>query len=116
MATEPAARPLKNARVLVVDDEFLIAAQLQCDLHEAGAQVIGPSHTLKDALALAEREHPTAAILDIQLGHDNMDRSRGTLPIGAFRSFSTPDSQILTQSGRIGRIPRSSPNRPRPPI
>jgi DNA-binding response OmpR family regulator len=58
--------------MLVADDEFLIATQLQCDLQEAGAQVIGPSHTLQDALALAEREHPTAAILDIQLGHDNI--------------------------------------------
>ena len=71
-ATEPAQRPLKGARVLVVDDEFLIAAQLECDLQEAGAQVFGPSHTLQDALAVAEREHLTAAILDIQLGHDNI--------------------------------------------
>jgi DNA-binding response OmpR family regulator len=58
--------------VLVVDDEFLIAAQLQCDLTEAGAEVVGPSHTLQDAIALAEREHLTAAILDIQLGRDNV--------------------------------------------
>ena len=35
---EPDARPLGGARVLVVDDEFLIAAQLQCDLTEAGAE------------------------------------------------------------------------------
>jgi DNA-binding response OmpR family regulator len=58
--------------VLVVDDEFLIAAQLECDLTEAGAEVIGPSHTLQDALALAEREHLTAAILDIQLRCDSV--------------------------------------------
>ena len=69
---EPAARPLRGARVLVVDDEFLIAAQLECDLREAGAEVIGPSHTLQKALALAEREHLTAAILDVQLGQDNV--------------------------------------------
>jgi DNA-binding NtrC family response regulator len=71
-ATEPAQQPLKGARVLVVDDEFLIAAQLECDLREAGAQVFGPSHALQDALAVAEREYLTAAILDIQLGHDNI--------------------------------------------
>jgi DNA-binding response OmpR family regulator len=69
---EPTARPLRGARVLVVDDEFLIAAHLESNLKEAGAEVIGPSHTLQDALALAEREHLTAAILDIQLGHDNV--------------------------------------------
>jgi DNA-binding response OmpR family regulator len=69
---ESAARPLRGARVLIVDDEFLIAAQLQSDLQDAGAQVIGPSHTLQHALALAEREHLTAAILDIQLGPDSV--------------------------------------------
>jgi DNA-binding response OmpR family regulator len=69
---EPDARPLGGARVLVVDDEFLIAAQLKCDLEEAGAEVIGPALTLQDALALAEREHLAAAILDIQLGCDNV--------------------------------------------
>ena len=69
---EPSSGSLGGARVLVVDDEFLIAAQLQCDLTEAGAEVIGPSHTLQDALALAEREHLTAAILDIQLGRDSV--------------------------------------------
>ena len=73
---EPSAGSLAGARVLVVDDEFLIAAQLQCDLTEAGAEVIGPSHTLQAALALAEREHLTAAILDIQLGRDSVGPGR----------------------------------------
>jgi DNA-binding response OmpR family regulator len=70
--TEPVARPLSGVRVLIVDDEFLIAAQLQCDFRAAGAEVIGPSHTLKDALALAKRDRPTAAILDIHLGPDDI--------------------------------------------
>jgi DNA-binding response OmpR family regulator len=69
---EPTARSLRGARILIVDDEFLIAAQLESDLRAAGAEVIGPSHTLKDALGLAQREHPTAAILDIRLGRDDV--------------------------------------------
>ena len=69
---EPTARPLGGVHILIVDDEFLITAQLECDLSEAGAEVVGPAQTLKDALALAEREQVSVAILDIQLGHDNV--------------------------------------------
>jgi DNA-binding response OmpR family regulator len=68
---EPAARPLGGARILVVDDEFLITAQLEYDLSEAGAEVVGPAQTLNDALALTEREDVSVAILDIQLGRDD---------------------------------------------
>ena len=71
-ATEPAAAPLQGARVLVVDDEFLIAAQLDADLRTAGAEVIGPLLTLSEALAAAAREDMTAAILDIQIGSDGI--------------------------------------------
>src|SRR5438105_1666736 len=98
---EPVARRLRGARVLVVDDEFLIAAQLEGDLRDAGAEVIGPSHTLQDALALAEREHLTAAILDIQLGHDRVGplaqhlADRG-IPF-VFYTGQTHTDPILTQ-------------------
>ncbi|HEY7301388.1 MAG TPA: response regulator [Xanthobacteraceae bacterium] len=69
---EAAARPLGGARILVVDDEFLITAQIECDLSEAGAEVVGPAQTLDDALALAEREIVSAAVIDIQLGRDHV--------------------------------------------
>jgi len=63
---------LEGARVLVVDDEFLIAAQLEADLTAAGAEVVGPSQTLQEASDFAARERLTAAILDIQIGHDSI--------------------------------------------
>ena len=71
-STEPRLRPLEGARVLVVDDEFLIAAQLEADLTAAGAEVVGPSQTLQEASDFAARERLTAAILDIQIGHDSI--------------------------------------------
>ena len=69
---EPTARALRGARILIVDDEYLIAAQLASDLRAAGGEIIGPAHTLQNALALAQREHPTAAVLDIRLGRDDV--------------------------------------------
>ena len=45
---------------------------LQSVLTAAGADVIGPSHTVADALALVDREDISVAILDVRLGDDTV--------------------------------------------
>ncbi|PKB14510.1 response regulator receiver domain-containing protein [Novosphingobium kunmingense] len=55
--------------ILVVDDEVLIAWNLAMDLESMGAEVIGPFHSLDDALAGVADVTPTLAVLDINL-HD----------------------------------------------
>lgn len=66
------SRPrLAGARVLVVEDEFIIALEVQANLEEAGATVIGPAYTLDQALELAEKEKLSAAMLDLRLGRDS---------------------------------------------
>jgi DNA-binding NtrC family response regulator len=62
---------LKGARVLVVEDDFLILMELEAILSEAGADIAG-CRTVKDALALAERDGLAAAILDIRLGRETI--------------------------------------------
>lgn len=56
-----------NRRILVVEDEFLVATVL-CDmLEDASAVVVGPAVTVDKAMQLIQ-EHPIeAAILDINL-------------------------------------------------
>jgi CheY-like chemotaxis protein len=58
---------LANRRILVVEDEFLIAAVL-CDmLEDASAVVVGPAVAVADAMRLLQ-DHPVdAAILDMNL-------------------------------------------------
>jgi CheY-like chemotaxis protein len=63
---------LAGSRVLVVEDEFIIALELQSILEEAGATVIGPACTLARALELAEHENLSAATLDLRLGRDSV--------------------------------------------
>ena len=58
---------LMGRRILVVEDEALIAMLVEDALLEAGAQVLGPAATVEEALALFEAEHPDAAVLDINL-------------------------------------------------
>ena len=54
------ARTLSGTRVLVVEDEALIALEQNAILTDAGAQVVGPSLTLREAFNLAAREDLSA--------------------------------------------------------
>lgn len=58
---------LAGCRVLVVEDEFFIADELERALRSAGAQVIGPTPTCAEALALLGRGAVDLAVLDITL-------------------------------------------------
>lgn len=62
-------RTLGNCHILVVEDEYMLADDLQTELEDEGAVVIGPVAALADALALI-RSAPRidGAILDANLG------------------------------------------------
>ena len=54
-------------KVLVVEDEALVAMLVEDALLDAGFAVIGPAATVEEALALLEREAPDAVVLDLNL-------------------------------------------------
>jgi len=54
-------------RILVVEDEYLIASELDTELRTAGYVVIGPVPDIDSALDLLKAERPDAAILDVHL-------------------------------------------------
>lgn len=64
---------LAGCRILVVEDEFLIAAAL-CDmLEEASAVVVGPCSTVRQGLQALGQQAVDAAILDINLNGEWSD-------------------------------------------
>lgn len=63
--------PLQGRRILLVEDEFLLALDLEHALQEAGAEVVGPAPTLAKAKALAETDGLDAVVLDVRLGSDD---------------------------------------------
>jgi len=67
-APRASARSLLGARVLVVEDETLLAMETVNQLRAAGAEVFGPANTLEQALTLAGRESFDCAVLDVNLG------------------------------------------------
>jgi DNA-binding NtrC family response regulator len=58
---------LSGLRILVVEDNFLIASLLKRMLTNWGCQVIGPVPTLNEGKRLAETESLSGAILDINI-------------------------------------------------
>lgn len=64
----PAAGPsTEGTRVLVVEDEAIIAAYLKWRLERLGFAVVGIADTGADALALAEATRPALVLMDIVL-------------------------------------------------
>jgi len=64
-----ASTPLAGRKILLVEDDFLIAQVIVDLLEDAGATVIGPLGTIEDALTAAADSSLTvdSAILDINL-------------------------------------------------
>ena len=59
--------PLRGLRILVAEDESLIALDLVQALETAGCEVIGPVNRVQDVLSLAKAQHPDGALLDVNL-------------------------------------------------
>ena len=60
---------LNGARILVVEDDFLISTELDMILADAGATVVGPCRTLAQAEHVIEDQQISAAILDFRVGN-----------------------------------------------
>jgi PAS domain S-box-containing protein len=76
-AAEPEAVPLYGRRVLLVEDEPLVALSLQEMLQDAGCTVRGPASTLAEAERLAGENGLDAAVMDVNL------RGGASLELGA---------------------------------
>ncbi len=54
-------------RILVVEDDFLVSAELEAALAEAGYDVVGTARTADEAVAITRDEKPALVIMDIRL-------------------------------------------------
>ncbi len=60
---------LSGKHILVVEDEYLIAADIERMLTRRNAIVLGPAGCLENGLSLTKNEAINAAILDMNLEH-----------------------------------------------
>jgi two-component SAPR family response regulator len=80
MSSGPARVPdMTGLRVLVVEDDFLLAMDYEQTLRGAGCEVLGPVSREEKATALLEEERPDAVILDLNLAGRRPTALAGTM-------------------------------------
>lgn len=100
---------MSPARIMVVEDEHLVAEDLRDLLEHLGYEVAAVAHTPDEALDGAERTRPDLVLMDINLGAD-MDgiqiarklNTRMSLPIVYLTAQS--DAQTLTRAQSTGPL------------
>jgi CheY-like chemotaxis protein len=58
---------LAGKRILILEDEVLLALDAADTLEELGAVIIGPAHRVEAAMALLDSVRPDAALLDVNI-------------------------------------------------
>lgn len=66
---------LQRRRVLVLEDEWIIAEQIEAALEDGGYEVVGPVGRLDAAMVLMKGEAIDAAVLDINVHGDRSFRA-----------------------------------------
>jgi len=93
-------------RVLVVEDDYLVAKSLGRVLAGSGAEVVGPVATSEDACALAENERIDVGVLDVVL------QNGSSAPIAKFLRSTNRPFVFLTGFHNLDALPedlRESP-------
>lgn len=80
------ATSLDGRRILLVEDEYIIAMEMKRWLQRAGALVIGPVPNVEQALNLIEAGCLDAAVLDFNLG----DKATAVPIADKLNSFRVP--------------------------
>lgn len=72
--TRPGPIPRSNKKVLLIEDEPLVAMEISSCLSDAGCEIVGPAGSVADAFALIEANRIDAAFVDANLAGDRVDR------------------------------------------
>ncbi|MGO4386652.1 response regulator [Microvirga sp. 2YAF29] len=85
-------------RILIVEDEFLIALELESLLQDIGHDVVGIAASSAEAIDLARQSSPDLAFVDVHL-------SDGLTGIDAARALSEKEVTVLFMTANAKRIP-----------
>ncbi len=97
--------PPERATVLVVEDEALIAMDLQWLLEEAGYRVLGPANSTAAAMALLDGDEPDVALLDVNLGRSDV--------FGVANELATRKTRVIFLTGHtVQTLPVAHRHRP----
>jgi len=96
---------MMSASVLVVEDEALIAMDLQALLEDAGYRVLGPANSTAAAMALLDGNEPDVALLDVNLGRSDV--------FGVANELATRKTKLIFLTGHTAqKLPQAHRHRP----
>jgi DNA-binding response OmpR family regulator len=95
-------KPTVDQRILICEDDPLIAMGWAALLTDEGYTVVGPAHSAERALEMAYQNLPALALIDIDLGGtiDGITVAAELAPLGIPVIFITADYQRAAVEGR----------------
>ena len=87
-------------QVLIVEDEMLLAMDMEAMVEDSGHRVLAEAASLQDVEALPEDLNPQLAFVDIHLAHN----SNG-LDVSRFIRKRWPDALIVFVTANVSKIP-----------
>ena len=93
------AKPLDGLRLLLVEDQFFIAMEVNDLIRNLGAEVVGPFARLNEALDAVQRHEIDGGVLDVKLDSERsypvvdilLDRCRPVLLVTGGDTAGIPD-------------------------
>ncbi|MGE0213328.1 MAG: response regulator [Parvibaculaceae bacterium] len=91
-------RPLSGRRLMLVEDQAIIALDVQTTLSEQGADTVAWANGVSQARALLEEESFDAALLDLHLGSESgldllEEFDRRAIPVILMSGYSSHDRE-----------------------
>ncbi len=90
------------ARVLIVEDDYLVAAEIENALDQAGFDVIGIANSADEAIKIAATARPLLAVMDIRLNgkRDGIDVALELFAAQGIRCIFATAHQTADARGR----------------
>lgn len=103
---------MSKARILIVEDETLIALSLSKDLKKFGYEVSGKATSFDDALKSVKQNEPDLILMDINLGKDKKDgidtavaiKKIKDIPIIFVTAYSDKDTLLKIKVNKVNPI------------
>lgn len=98
-----------NLKILLVEDEVIVAMLMKMELHNAGYEIAHHVVTGEEAVASARQNQPDIILMDIRLAGeiDGVDaaaaiRSESNIPVVFITGYNSPDT--IERAEKIGHM------------
>ena len=98
----------QQLRILVVEPKDLVAARLKAQLERLGHLVLGPAKDGQEAVAAAQRLHPSLVLIDTKLpGADGIETARAIVaerPVPVILLTDYPGAELIRRAKGAGVV------------